>query len=69
MTIHAPVERDVSGVRFVRGMLEVCDVRLVDADQYSCVLSANGAERDRADFDITVTTEDGECMHEVILFL
>lgn len=68
VTIHALVESDVRNMTFVRGVLEVCDVRAEDANQYSCVLSTNGVERDTAAFNIIVTTDDGKYTQEIVLF-
>ena len=38
----------------------MCDVRVGDRGWYSCVLSEGSVERDREDFVLTVTTDDGK---------
>ena len=60
ITTRPSVQSDVGGVQFVRGVLEVCDVRVGDTGRYSCVLSDGGVEKDRGDFVLTVTAYDGE---------
>ena len=57
----------MGGVRFVRGVLEVCGVMSADSGDYSCVLSMDGVERDTADFEITITQKDGELILCVIV--
>lgn len=59
-TVYEAVDIVVSGVRFVRVLLEVCGVRVEDTGRYSCVLTMNGVESDRTGFEMTVTQYDGE---------
>lgn len=57
--LHDPVVMDMSGVLFVKVVLEVCDVAPSDGGDYSCMLSVSGEEKDAANFEITVSSDNG----------
>ena len=60
---HDPLVTDMSGVLFVKVVLEICDVTPSDGGEYDCVLSVGGEEKDSANFEITVSPDNGGFYH------